>query len=66
MLIRNNKKRVVENNFNDPFSIFHLIPNYLSTYAGIKNAEKNWDKPWQGWGEAFIAIKMKYVFCWTC
>lgn len=38
----------------------------VSTYAGIKNAEKNWNKPWQGWGEAFLALKMKYAFCWTC
>lgn len=38
-----------------------------SAFAGIKNAEKNWNKPWQGWwGEAFIALKMKYGFCWTC
>jgi hypothetical protein len=33
-----------------------------ATYGGIKNAEKNWSKPWQGWGEAFIALKLKQNF----
>lgn len=35
-------------------------------FAGIKNAEKNWSKPWQGWGEAFLAFKLKQNFCWAC
>ena len=37
-----------------------------ATFAGIKNAEKNWSKPWQGWGELFLALKLKYNFCSAC
>ena len=37
-----------------------------AAFAGIKNAEKNWSKPWQGWGEAFMAFKLKYNFCSVC
>ncbi len=37
-----------------------------ATFAGIKNAEKNWSKPWQGWGEAFLVLKLKFNFCSAC
>jgi hypothetical protein len=37
-----------------------------ATLGGIKNAEKNWNKPWQGWGEAFLYLKLKYNFCSAC
>ena len=37
-----------------------------AVFAGIKNAEKNWSKPWQGWGEAFLSLKLKQNFCSAC